>query len=106
MPRSWSFPCGHAASASAFSYAVGRHLPQLAVPLTLLAGIVTAAGMSSGGAQGSSFEGWPWRVLPTPTGKVADRYIDSVHLGPTIHPFRTRCRPRGDAPAGGHLSRS
>jgi membrane-associated phospholipid phosphatase len=40
MPASWSFPSGHAASASAFSYAVGRHLPQLAVPLTLLAGLV------------------------------------------------------------------
>jgi diacylglycerol kinase family enzyme/membrane-associated phospholipid phosphatase len=40
MPESWSFPSGHAASASAFSYAVGRRLPELAVPLTLLAGVV------------------------------------------------------------------
>lgn len=39
MPRS-SFPSGHAASAAAFAYAVGRHLPVLAVPLQLLAGAV------------------------------------------------------------------
>src|SRR6476646_1593453 len=34
MPESDSFPSGHAASA----YAVGRHLPELAVPIRLLAG--------------------------------------------------------------------
>jgi undecaprenyl-diphosphatase len=38
MPESDSFPSGHAASAFAFSYAVGRHLPGLAVPIRLLAG--------------------------------------------------------------------
>jgi membrane-associated phospholipid phosphatase len=31
------FPSGHAASAFAFAYAVGRHLPVLAVPIRLLA---------------------------------------------------------------------
>ena len=38
MPGSDSFPSGHAASAFAFAYAVGRHLPELAVPIRLLAG--------------------------------------------------------------------
>ena len=38
MPESDSFPSGHAASAFAFAYAVGRHLPALAVPIRLLAG--------------------------------------------------------------------
>src|SRR6266540_3664338 len=33
MPESTSFPSGHAASAFAFAYAVGRHLPGLAVPI-------------------------------------------------------------------------
>jgi undecaprenyl-diphosphatase len=37
MPGSGSFPSGHAASAFAFAYAVGRHLPGLAVPVRLLA---------------------------------------------------------------------
>jgi undecaprenyl-diphosphatase len=37
MPGSTSFPSGHAASAFAFAYAVGRHLPSLAVPIRLLA---------------------------------------------------------------------
>jgi membrane-associated phospholipid phosphatase len=40
MPASSSFPSGHAASAFAFSYAVGRHMPELAVPIRLLAGAV------------------------------------------------------------------
>ncbi|MET0967201.1 MAG: phosphatase PAP2 family protein, partial [Nakamurella sp.] len=38
MPKSTSFPSGHSASAFAFAYAVGRHLPVLAVPIRLLAG--------------------------------------------------------------------
>jgi undecaprenyl-diphosphatase len=37
MPRSASFPSGHAASAFAFAYAVGRHLPALALPIRFLA---------------------------------------------------------------------
>jgi membrane-associated phospholipid phosphatase len=40
MPASSSFPSGHAASAFAFSYAVGRHLPNLAIPIRVLAGAV------------------------------------------------------------------
>jgi membrane-associated phospholipid phosphatase len=39
-PASSSFPSGHAASAFAFSYAVGRHVPELAVPIRFLAGAV------------------------------------------------------------------
>jgi membrane-associated phospholipid phosphatase len=38
MPDSTSFPSGHAASAFAFAYAVGRHVPELAVPVRMLAG--------------------------------------------------------------------
>lgn len=37
MPESTSFPSGHAASAFAFAYTVGRHYPLLAVPIRLLA---------------------------------------------------------------------
>lgn len=48
MPESASFPSGHAASAFAFSYAVGRHLPALAVPLRLLAGGVAFSRVHTG----------------------------------------------------------
>ena len=40
MPRSGSFPSGHAASAFAFADAVGQTLPVVASPLRLLAGAV------------------------------------------------------------------
>jgi undecaprenyl-diphosphatase len=40
MPASSSFPSGHAASGFAFAYAVGRHVPILALPVRLLAGAV------------------------------------------------------------------
>jgi undecaprenyl-diphosphatase len=48
MPRSTSFPSGHAASAFAFAYAVGRHLPGLAVPIRLLAGAVAYSRVHTG----------------------------------------------------------
>jgi membrane-associated phospholipid phosphatase len=48
MPKSSSFPSGHAASAFAFSYAVGRQLPGLAVPLGLLAGAVAYSRVHTG----------------------------------------------------------
>src|SRR6266536_2305966 len=48
MPESTSFPSGHAASAFAFAYAVGRHLPGLAVPIRLLAGGVAYSRVHSG----------------------------------------------------------
>ena len=48
MPESTSFPSGHAASASAFAYAVGRHLPELAVPIRLLAGGVAYSRVHTG----------------------------------------------------------
>jgi membrane-associated phospholipid phosphatase len=48
MPDSASFPSGHAAAAFAFAYAVGRHLPALAVPLRLLAGAVAYSRVHTG----------------------------------------------------------
>lgn len=48
MPASTSFPSGHAASAFAFAYAVGRHLPMLAVPIRLLAGTVAYSRVHTG----------------------------------------------------------
>jgi membrane-associated phospholipid phosphatase len=43
-----SFPSGHAASAFAFAYAVGRHLPGLAVPIRLLAACVAYSRVHTG----------------------------------------------------------
>ena len=48
MPGSTSFPSGHSASAFAFAYAVGRHLPALAVPIRLLAGGVAYSRVHTG----------------------------------------------------------
>ncbi len=48
MPRSTSFPSGHSASAFAFAYAVGRHVPALAVPIRLLAGGVAYSRVHTG----------------------------------------------------------
>ncbi|HEY5882414.1 MAG TPA: phosphatase PAP2 family protein [Nakamurella sp.] len=48
MPKSTSFPSGHSASAFAFAYAVGRHLPGLAVPIRLLAGAVAYSRVHTG----------------------------------------------------------
>ena len=48
MPRSASFPSGHAASAFAFAYAIGRHLPLLAVPIRLLAAAVAYSRVHTG----------------------------------------------------------
>jgi membrane-associated phospholipid phosphatase len=48
MPRSASFPSGHAASAFAFAYAVSRHLPALAVPIRLLATAVAYSRVHTG----------------------------------------------------------
>jgi undecaprenyl-diphosphatase len=48
MPGSTSFPSGHAASGFAFAYAVGRHLPALAVPIRLLAAAVAYSRVHTG----------------------------------------------------------
>jgi membrane-associated phospholipid phosphatase len=48
MPKSGSFPSGHAASAFAFAYSIGRHLPGLAVPLRLLAAAVAYSRVHTG----------------------------------------------------------
>src|SRR4029079_17836297 len=43
-----TFPPGHSASALAFAYAVGRHLPGVAVPIRLLAGGVAYSRVHTG----------------------------------------------------------
>ena len=48
MPESTSFPSGHSASAFAFAYAVGRHVPVLAVPIRLFAGGVAYSRVHTG----------------------------------------------------------
>ena len=48
MPASGSFPSGHAASAFAFAYAVGRHLPALALPVRVLAAAVAYSRVHTG----------------------------------------------------------
>jgi membrane-associated phospholipid phosphatase len=48
MPRSTSFPSGHAASAFAFASAVSQELPQTAVPIGLLAGAVAYSRVHTG----------------------------------------------------------
>jgi undecaprenyl-diphosphatase len=48
MPESTSFPSGHAASAFAFAYAVGRHYPGLAAPIRLLASGVAYSRVHTG----------------------------------------------------------
>jgi undecaprenyl-diphosphatase len=48
LPESTSFPSGHAASAFAFAYAVGRHVPELAVPIRLLASGVAYSRVHTG----------------------------------------------------------
>jgi undecaprenyl-diphosphatase len=48
MPQSASFPSGHAASAFAFAYAIGRHLPVLGLPIRLLAGGVAYSRVHTG----------------------------------------------------------
>ena len=48
MPGSTSFPSGHAASAFAFAYAVGRHLPVLGLPIRLLAAGVAYSRVHTG----------------------------------------------------------
>jgi membrane-associated phospholipid phosphatase len=48
MPVSTSFPSGHAASAFAFAYAVGRNLPGLGVPIRLLAAGVAYSRVHTG----------------------------------------------------------
>lgn len=48
MPRSHAFPSGHAASAFAFSSAVGGELPALATPLRLMATTVAYSRVHTG----------------------------------------------------------
>ncbi|HWF35816.1 MAG TPA: phosphatase PAP2 family protein, partial [Solirubrobacteraceae bacterium] len=48
MPASTSFPSGHAASAFAFSTAVGALLPREAIPITALASLVAYSRVHTG----------------------------------------------------------
>lgn len=48
MPRSGSFPSGHAAAAFAFATGVGRILPREAVPLRVLAALVAYSRVHTG----------------------------------------------------------
>ena len=48
QPASSSFPSGHSASAAAFSGVVGRALPMLHVPLTVLAAVVAFSRVYTG----------------------------------------------------------
>jgi membrane-associated phospholipid phosphatase len=48
MPKSTSFPSGHAASAFAFAFAISRETPRLAVPIGLLAGAVAHSRVHTG----------------------------------------------------------
>jgi undecaprenyl-diphosphatase len=48
VPASTAFPSGHAASAFAFAYAIGGHLPGLAVPVRLLAAAVAYSRVHTG----------------------------------------------------------
>jgi membrane-associated phospholipid phosphatase len=48
MPQSTSFPSGHSASAFAFAYAIGRHVPGLALPIRLLAAAVAYSRVHTG----------------------------------------------------------
>jgi undecaprenyl-diphosphatase len=79
MPESASFPSGHAASAFAFAYAVGRHVPELGLPIRLLAGGVAYSRVHTGvhypgdvvlgsilGAATASLVAAAWDRLPRP----------------------------------------
>ena len=48
MPRSTSFPSGHAAAAFAFSTAVGHRLPRVAIPLHAMAALVAYSRVHTG----------------------------------------------------------
>ena len=48
MPKSTSFPSGHAASAFAFAHVVGRHYPVLGAPIRLLAAAVAYSRVHTG----------------------------------------------------------
>jgi undecaprenyl-diphosphatase len=85
MPRSASFPSGHSASAFAFAYAVGRHLPVLAVPIRLLAvavaysrvhtGVHYPATWSSARSPGPARRPWsrPWPTVPPAAARPSGR---------------------------------
>jgi membrane-associated phospholipid phosphatase len=85
MPRSASFPSGHAASAFAFAYAVGRHLPALALPIRLLATAVAYSRVHTG-------VHYPGDVV---VGSVAGAGTAAMVAAVADHAARARASGRG-----------
>ena len=80
QPSSTSFPSGHTASAAAFSAAVGREAPELAVPLAALAAAVGFSRVYTGAHYpGDVLGGWLLgRVLGAVVVRAADRVVTPV----------------------------
>ena len=89
MPRSTSFPSGHAASAFAFAYAAGRHLPGLAVPIRLLASGVAYSRVHTG-------VHYPGDVV---IGSVLGAGTAATVAAACDRIFRPQCRQPGPGPA-------
>lgn len=96
QPSSWSMPSSHAGNAVAFTAAASVQAPVLAVPLTLLAGVVSTSRLTTA------------RHYPTDiaVGVLTGAAIGST-VGALLHrAFRHRERRRHPAPEGGHFRRS
>lgn len=86
MPTSSSFPSGHAASAAAFSTAVGLELPGLAIPLNGLAGAVGFSRVATGAHYPSDVLGG-WLLGST----IA--YLGAKIVPPAAAPAKPERRP-------------
>jgi membrane-associated phospholipid phosphatase len=95
MPTSPSFPSRHAASAFAFSYAIGRHMPELAVPIRLLAGAVAYSRVHLG-------VHYPGDVTGTMIGSGTAATLSSV--GDRCHALVGRGSPRDQATPADRLN--
>jgi membrane-associated phospholipid phosphatase len=93
MPDSFSFPSGHAASGFAFAYAIGRHLPGLAVPIRLLAAGVAYSRVHTGvHYPGDVVIG---SITGAGTGAMVAAVFDRLPSAPTAGPKRARFAPDG-----------
>lgn len=90
MPKSTSFPSGHAASAFAFGYAVSRETPGLAVPIGLLAGAVAHSRVHTGVHYPSDVV--IGSILGAGTAAMVTAACDSLPSA-TVRLRRTRRRP-------------